>query len=139
MSQLDVQEGFKEVPHRADVAIKAWSCNLAGLFVQAACGLYFLMGVKKGSEHNILRTIELNESDLEMLLIKFLNEIIQEVQLRSVIYDELNIQIQQNCLYGELKGQKISRLVREIKAATYHECKILQTAAGYKTMIVFDI
>ncbi len=97
------------------------------------------MGVYWSNERNISRTIELSESDHETLLIRFLNELIFDVQLRSVIYEELNIQVQKNRLWGELKGVKISGFDREVKAATYHECKILQTAAGYQTMIVFDI
>lgn len=139
MAQIDAAEGFKEVPHRADAAIKVWSGNLEGLFVQAARGLYFLMGANTSQEGNFSRTISCNELDDETLLIKFLNELILDVQLKSVIYEELDIRIQQHCLNGELKGEKRTGFVREIKAATFHECKVLQTDAGFETMIVFDI
>ena len=139
MPKKEIAQGYVEVPHRADVAIKVWSGNLEGLFVESARGLYTMMGVHKSNEGNISRTIDLNESDHETLLIRFLNELIYDVQLRSVLYEELNIQVQKNRLWGELKGDKTSGFVREIKAATYHECKILQTGAGYETMIVFDI
>ena len=128
-----------EVSHRADVAIKVWSKDPNGLFIQAACGLYCLMGVEKGNKRNISRAINLDESDLETLLIRFLNELILDVQLKSVMYEELNFRIQQKSLYGELKGKKITGFVREIKAATFHECNISQTDAGYETVIVFDI
>lgn len=97
------------------------------------------MGVDKCNECNISRTIELSESDHETLLIRFLNELIFDVHLRSVIYEEMNIQVQKNRLWGELKGDKTSGFVREVKAATYHECRILKTTAGYETVIVFDI
>lgn len=128
-----------EVPHRADVAIKAWSAELVGLFVQTARGLYALMGAEKSLGDQITRTIKLDEVDRQTLLIRFLNELIYDVQIRSVIYEVFNVQIQQNSLYGELKGRKTAGFVREIKAATYHECKILRTTKGYETVVVFDI
>lgn len=139
MLHKETAQGYFELPHRADVAIKVWSGDLEGLFVQSACGLYSIMGVDKCNECNISRTIELSESDHETLLIRFLNELIFDVHLRSVIYEEMNIQVQKNRLWGELKGDKTSGFVREVKAATYHECRILKTTAGYETVIVFDI
>jgi SHS2 domain-containing protein len=139
MPQLLTTEGFLEIPHRADVALKVWSSDLNGLFIQAARGMYSLMGFGERHGCNISRSVGLSESDSVTLLIRFLNELIYDVQLGSVVYEELKIQILQNRLDGELKGKKTTGFVREIKAATYHECKILQTTAGYETMIVFDI
>lgn len=139
MPHLPTTEGFIEIPHRADVAIKIWSTDLNGLFIQAARGLYGLMGVEKENPRNISRTISLAEDDLETLLIRFLNELILDVQLQSVMYEAIDIEIQQMRIGGELKGKKITSPIREIKAATYHECNIVQTATGYETMLVFDI
>lgn len=139
MLHKETAQGYVEVPHRADVAIKVWSEDLGGLFIQSACGLYSIMGIDKINECSISRIIKLNEPDYENLLIRFLNELIFDVQLQSVMYEELNIRIQQMRLSGELKGKKVTSPIREIKAATYHDCNIIQTDAGYETVIVFDI
>lgn len=139
MTQLQKREGFLEIPHRADVALKVWSKELTELFNQAARGLYSLMECGESLEGDISRSINLIESDRETLLIRFLNELIFDAQQGPIMYEELKIHIQQNCLTGVLKGKRTRGFIREIKAATYHECEIHQTDAGYETMIVFDI
>jgi SHS2 domain-containing protein len=139
MSISELKDGFIEIPHRADLALRVWSSDWMGIFLQSALGLYALMGIKKNSEMIKSRKINLMGVDDETLLISFLNELINEAVLRRVIYHDFKIHIHEFHLEGELKGAAIKTFAREIKAATYHNIKLRRTQSGFETRIVFDV
>jgi SHS2 domain-containing protein len=139
---MDVQNqenGFIEIPHSADLALEVWASSLPGLFTQAARGLYDLMQISGANKKVAKREINLEEIDLENLLVSFLNELLADIQQNESSYDQMDLVIDHFSLKGKLTGKKIGRFNREIKAATYHELKIVKKGSGYKTKIIFDI
>ena len=134
-----IRDGFIEVPHRADLALRVWSRDRLGIYLQSALGLYALMGIKKNYEVIKSRKISLTGSDDETLLISFLNELINEAVLRKVVFDDFAIHFDGFHMEGELRGVIIRNYAREIKAATYHDIKLRRTQSGFETKIVFDV
>jgi SHS2 domain-containing protein len=139
---MDVQSqenGFIEIPHSADLALEVWASSLHGLFTQAARGLYDLMQISGANRMVAKREINLKEIDLDNLLVSFLNELLADIQQNKSSYDQMDLVIDHYSLKGKITGKKIGSFNREIKAATYHELKIVKKGSGYKTKIIFDI
>jgi len=42
-------------------------------------------------------------------------------------------------LHAELSGDEVQNIAKEIKAVTYHNLRVRQTAQGYQVNIVFDV
>jgi SHS2 domain-containing protein len=139
MDVQDQENGFKEIPHSADLALEVRASSLPGLFVEAARGLYSLMQLSCAKGKVVLREIKLEEDDLENLLVSFLNELLADIQQNEIIYNRFNLKIDHFSLQGKLTGRRNGGVKREIKATTYHELKIIKIGSGFKTTITFDI
>ena len=63
--------GFKEVPHKADIALDVFAPNLPEMFVNAAMGLYHILGLRKGASDPEEIHISLDDMDSEGLLVLF--------------------------------------------------------------------
>jgi SHS2 domain-containing protein len=139
---MDVQNqenGFIEIAHSADLALEVWASSMPGLFTQSARGLYHLIQLSSARGRVAIREINLEEIDLDNLLVSFLNELLADIQQKESMYDQMDLVIDHFSLKGKLIGKKIGGFNREIKAATYHELKIVKKGSGYKTKIIFDI
>ncbi len=139
MNVQNQENGFIEIAHSADLALEVWASSLPGLFTQAAKGLYDLMQISAAKRKIAKREINLKEIDLDNLLVSFLNELLADIQEKESKYDQMDLVIDHFSLKGKLTGKKIGGFKREIKAATYHELKIVKMESGYKTRIIFDI
>lgn len=93
------------------------------------------------------RHIELEEPDLELLLLRFLNELVylRDAQALLLRPRELRVEVAQEeaRLSAELVGEHLDRarhqLVGEIKAATAHGLKLTQEAEGYCARVTLDV
>ncbi len=133
------KEGFKELAHTADVALQVWAPDLTELFIQAARGMIFLMRPSLGADHFYDINLDIKESDIENLLVSFLNELLWEIQVKKMALDEIKIALQGTHLTGSIKIMPIDYYEREIKAVTYNNLKIKSTKQGFKATIVFDV
>jgi SHS2 domain-containing protein len=133
------KDGFLEIPHSADLALKVWAASFSGLFIQAAFGMYSLMRIENHKRNDAYRRFDIRENDIENLLVSFLNELLNDLQQNKKIYDQFRLDINQIALIGDVTGKTISSVGREIKAVTYHDLKISMTGSGVQTKIVFDI
>jgi SHS2 domain-containing protein len=139
MNSAYPKNGFCEIPHRADLALKVWAADLPGLFIQSAQGMYSLMGIQVMDNSRQTRKIIFRESDYESLLVSFLNELLSEAQQEAVVYDTFHFDLNHFEITADLIGSRVNRIFRDIKAVTYHDLRIHKTRSGYETQIVFDI
>ena len=130
--------GFKEVPHKADIALDVFAPNLPEMFVNAAKGLYHIMGIRKGTSDPEEILISLDDNDAEGLLVAFLNELLYRVEEGSLA-EHLRITINANHLTAALVWAPILSRQREVKAVTYHDLKVVEEKGTFHTRIVFDL
>ncbi len=130
--------GFFEVPHTADIAIEVSANTLADLFINAANGLYHILGIQKGTGNRKKLHLKMEEMDIESLLVSFLNELLFYVETKKAAVS-CEIEIEECRLHGIFEMEEIVSWRREIKAVTYNELKIRKVDQGYETKIVFDI
>lgn len=135
---MNTKQGFKEIDNMADAALHVWGSTLPALFQQAALGLFVLAGAQTEGSSTIFRTISLEADDSEILLVNFLSELLFYLN-NGILFQIDRLEINGHHLGGRLAGRKVTDMRREIKAITYHQMKIIQTADQFQTDIVLDI
>ena len=131
------------IDHTADIGIIAHGSDPADLFSSAASGMLSLM-IDVGTLHgDITKGIVLEARDLETLLVQWLNELLYIIFTEKLVLCEFDILIEMNRLEARCSGQELDlkddRFKREIKAATYHDLKIVERDGEYSARIIFDI
>ncbi len=130
--------GFKEVPHKADIALDVFAPSLPELFINATMGLYHILGIRNGTLGGDDLDFTLQDIDTEGLLVAFLSELLYRVE-QGQMAEGIQLEIKDNRLKAALRLAPIISCEREIKAVTYHELKIVNEDDAYHTRIVFDL
>lgn len=132
-------EGFIEIDHTADWALKVWAGSLESLFTQAAIGMETLAETVLHNGSRVSRRIQLDAVDVESLLVVFLNELLFIGEQENYGFDTFDISIRDNRLKAEIFGSQIASRKKEIKAVTFHALEIKPTDNGFEIQIVFDV
>jgi len=141
---------YRELDHTADRALHVWGRGLADLLVGAARGMCSLMGDLEGLVPDLWRTIRLEESDREALLVEWLNELLYLIETEGLLFVDFRIESvgdSETARAGEAGatmvahvGGAVAPVTRaHIKAATFHDLKLVENAAGWSTVITFDV
>ena len=135
---------FEELSHTADWSLRVWAADLTHLFVETARGMNALTGVKLAEKPRVRRTYTASAPDAESLLVSFLSELVYFAEQDRLAFDQFDLSLkledgQPFRLSATLRGAPILSLNKAIKAVTYHNLQIQQTARGYEIEIVFDV
>jgi len=158
---------FEILEHTADVGLKAYGQTLPELFVNAARGMIALaieppvvseaeppvvpaLSVVEGSEAEQqevrpaqCRPLAARGEDREELLVHFLSEILFAVDAEGWQFSEFRIQkLESAVIEAEGWGERTERSAHRrvaVKAVTYHQVSVAQTAEGWEAVVYFDI
>lgn len=136
---MKAHAGFREISHTADWQLEAWASDLAGLFEQAAMGMYALAGIQLQPGLRVQRSLRIERSDPERLLVAFLRELLYFGERERLAFDQLQLHLIENVLEADLSGGMIANQDKEIKAVTYHNLVIRSDEQGLSVNIVFDV
>ena len=131
--------GFKELEHTADVALEVWGPTMESLLEQAAKGMYSITQTELQEQKRAQMEIHLEASDLEGLLVDFLNELLYLGESQGLAFDKVKMVVNGTKLSAIIIGAPVKRQVKEIKAVTYHNLNIHKTENGLLVRIVFDV
>jgi SHS2 domain-containing protein len=131
--------GFTEIGHTADWALKVWAPDLPTLFRMAAEGMYSLTETTLEGQPRIERTIEIEGTDTEDMLVSFLAELLYLSESEGFGFDQFQVSLRDSTLQAVVYGAPIAEQKKEIKAVTYHNLLIRRTPAGFSVTIVFDV
>ncbi len=147
MYKLDKSK-FHEIEHTADTGIMATGSSLEDLFANAAFGMLSIIYHEFPRQAYGSQTVELQESDLVELLVRWLSEInfmltvhhflpvhILQLQLKE-INQNYNLQA---VIAGCVSTHQQEIIRTEIKAVTYHQLELDRNEEGYWVRIIFDI
>ena len=137
--QPDSSSGFREIEHTADWELEVWAPFLADLLLQAAFGMYQLVGVQISASPRLVYELRLKFTEPETLLVDFLNELLYIAESEGTIFDQFDLKIEGDQLHAKLIGAPVVSMGKEIKAATYHNLNIVETNHGLLANIVFDV
>jgi SHS2 domain-containing protein len=138
-NQAGPTAGFLEHEHTADLELEVWAPDPPALLQQAARGMYMLSGVQLAGGPRQRRSIQIAAPDRETLLVSFLEQLLYIGELERVAFDEFEIEVDSGGLQAELGGAPIASQAKEIKAVTYHNLQVRETARGLEASIVFDV
>jgi SHS2 domain-containing protein len=131
------------LPHTADLWLEVEAHTLRALFEEFASSLVSFMveGPVEPREH---REVELAADNREALLVRFLNEVNflleQEGFLTGAVrFQSLGSKRMKAWLLGEPCQGGRQRLVRSVKAATYHQLSLDRTSRGWRGQVIFDL
>lgn len=131
--------GYEEREHTADWSLHVWAPDLAGLLEQAARGMADLSGIRTKDGERVKRSIQVESTDAEGLLVNFLGELLHLMDEEGLIFDRFDLTVSENSLQACMEGSPITERKKEIKAVTYHNLKIEKKSSGLEAEIVFDV
>jgi SHS2 domain-containing protein len=131
--------GCREVEHTADWELEVWAPDLAGLLEQAACGMFQLAGLRLQPGPRLTRSLLVDASDRETLLVQFLSELLYLSEGEGIGFDQYRITLDGFHLQVEAGGAPLASIDKEIKAVTYHRLAVRQAGGVYRVNIVFDV
>jgi SHS2 domain-containing protein len=131
---------FEEIEHTADLALRVYGQDMRELFANAAYGMFALMAEPSLEEPAREREVSLEATDYESLLVDWLNELIYLHEVEGETYSQFAIEtLSPTKLKAHVTGGPTKSKTKAIKAATFHDLKINETANGFVATIVFDV
>lgn len=150
---------YLELTHTADWAVRVWGESLNALFEHAAEAMFELQGANLVLEPIIEGKVSCHAPDLEALLIAWLSELLYLSETQDVLYTRFSVDIQQTSfsnhasdagsypstpeepgyiLRAAVQGLRGRGHLAHIKAATYYDLRVVQTAHGWEAVVTFD-
>jgi SHS2 domain-containing protein len=131
----------------ADVAVEVEEKTLEALFASAAEALLQVQIEDVASiNHDVERKIIVSHAKIDLLLYKFLQELIFLKDARHLILRADDIDIEHGKVFSltaHLSGERLDPLRHEqkvdVKAVTLHKFEVKQTRSGWKARMIFDI
>lgn len=132
---------FEEIPHTADWSFRAFGKDLREVFANAAFAMFALEGaVANGDAPPRSVALQVSAIDYEALLVNWLTELLWLQEAHRETYQRFQIEwLSPTELRAQVFGAPYKTLDKIIKAVTYHNLKIEQTAEGWQATVVVDV
>ena len=136
--------GFELRDHTADVAVEATGETLGAVFAAVADGMAAAMCDAVPDTGGERRIVTLSAEGREALLFDYLDELIYERDVRSVlpVDNEATVDHVDGVWRAEAsyRGVPLAAVAaRDLKAVTYSDMDLSETAAGWHAYVVFDV
>jgi len=133
---------YRIIDHPSDIGIEAFGKDTKELFENAAFGMMEIMfgqTAEGGSSKNGIN-IKVSADNIESLLIAWLSELLYIVDSKKIaIYALEIIKLTDKQLEARVLGDKITKTLAFIKAATYNQLEIKKEKDHWKARIIFDV
>ncbi|MBM3774476.1 MAG: archease [Acidobacteria bacterium] len=135
---------FEILEHPADIGFRAFGASEAELFENAALALLSIGWELEGIEPLEQYPLSASASDLELLLVNWLNEVLyltdgKRIAVRQCRVNAINSTHVSGLALGEPRDPDRHRARIVVKAVTYHQLKAARTPAGWLADVYLDI
>jgi len=134
---------FELRAHTADVAVAATGASLAAVFEAVADGLSAAHTTAVPAGVGDRFHVELAAETREMLLFDFLDDLIYQRDVRTVLPVDHAVDVHWSgewVIEASARGVPVDAVeAREIKAVTYSEMTVEETDDGWRAYVVFDV
>jgi tRNA nucleotidyltransferase (CCA-adding enzyme) len=135
---------WEHFPHGADIGVRGWGPDLAGVFEQAALALTAAVTDLEKVKPETAVEVECTAPDRELLLVEWLNAVIYEMAVRRMLFSRFAVTIEGGQLAGRIWGESVDRLrhnpVAEPKGATLTALDVRKLAeGGWVAQCVVDV
>jgi SHS2 domain-containing protein len=135
---------YEIIDHTADLGIIVKGPDVTHLFINAALAMTELM--VKGDSSDIVSTREvvIQGEDFADLMVRWLGEILYLFEGEDLIVHSIEIksispmQLHVTLTLSSFRPER-HRVLREIKAVTYHGISVGKANSGWESRVIFDI
>ena len=130
--------------HTADLGLQITAPDFATLLAEAGRGIFSLI-IENIEDVQLLQQIEIqvSGSDQTYLFFDWLNELLYIFESQHLILSKFNVTVNEQGLsaqaYGEPFDSKRHQADHEVKAITYHDLSVEQTATEWQASVIVDI
>lgn len=135
---------YEMLEHTADLRIEVRGKDVAELLARSAGALADLLYDPASVREATQRRVRLDEANLELLLVRWLNELIYLREVKEFLWKEIEVETDgPSALQAVLAGEGFDPARHSprtgLKAATYHQLRIEQGTEGWTARILFDV
>ncbi len=135
---------YELLDHTADIGIIVHGVELPETFGNAAYAMFDILTNIDEVKETGRFDIQVSASDVEELLVTWLDELLYRYETERVIFKRFVIEdMDETSLRATAFGEKIDPLRHEIKleikSVTYHQLKVEKTDDGWKAQVIFDV
>lgn len=134
---------WEHFSHDADIGLVGFGPTKAEAFRQAAIALTAI--VTEPERVQAVTSIELDcrAPDDELLFVEWLNTIIYEMAVRSMVFGDFTVEIEDGELRATARGEQVDvdrhQPAVEIKGATMTALQVAPVAGGWRAQCVVDV
>ncbi|MFZ1268117.1 MAG: bifunctional riboflavin kinase/FAD synthetase [Anaerolineae bacterium] len=136
---------YEELEHTADWAVRIFGRDLPTLFAHAGETLFRLIQTPFAAPPQVTRQVQVEGADLEMLLVRWLQELLYLMETEGELYTQFSIEAltppagaEPARLTATVAGIRGRSDRSPIKAVTYHDLSVSQTDDGWQATVLFD-
>jgi riboflavin kinase / FMN adenylyltransferase len=131
---------WQELRHTADWAIHVHGSTQRELFARAAVAMYALQGADPARPATLARATNLSSASAPELLVAWLNQLLLHQDTDDEMYTRFEMhEISEYGLRGIACGYRGSPYHTAIKAVTYYDLGVAETADGWSATVTFDV
>lgn len=135
---------YETFDHTADLGLLVTARTEAELYANAAFAVFDIITDLGRVETLEARRIHAEGDSPEDLLVNFLREILYLYNGERWLLKEIRVTVVKNyALEAEARGEPLDgrkhEVCKEIKAVTYHQAGVRQTADGWEARVIFDV
>ena len=130
--------------HTADVGLRMRAADLNQLFADAGRALFavILVDLDQVEPRQQVRC-RIDEPQREYLLLDWLTELLYHFESQRLLLKEFSVDVSDQGLEAVAEGETFDaqrhRLDHEVKAITYHNLRVQQTADGWEAEVILDL
>jgi len=139
---------FEIIDHTADIGLIAWGRSMEELFANAALGMFHIIADLRSfesSKRDFESEVNLEAGDYEELLVNWLNELLYLFEVKKALLNHFAVEsVGQYFVKAKVAGNRINpkehRILRDVKACTYHQAKVEEVRPGlFRAQVYFDL
>lgn len=141
---MNGRAGYDFFDVAADVGVTAWGPSLPEAFAQAGLGVFALIVEPASVQARESREVRAQAETVEALLVNWLNECLYVHDIEGFVAHRIEFPVfgEQRVhalLWGEPLDPARHRVGTVVKAATFHQLQIAQSADGWEIRVILDI
>jgi SHS2 domain-containing protein len=135
---------FEVFEHTADIGLRIRAPDRQSAYAEAAAALFsLLIANPQAVRGTVSKTYRIDGEQGDYLLFDWLNELLYTFETERLLLRDFRVELDDSGLVATCRGEPIDRtrhkMEHEVKAITYHELKLKQTADGWLAEVIVDI
>ncbi len=126
--------------HTDELEIGLAADSLDELFAEAGRALAEVMAGAPPPADGASQRVSLRARDREALLVAWLDELLFLADRDKKVYGDIRIErLSDQELAATVRGAPVSELRTQVKAATFHDLRIVEGADGFSATVILDV